>query len=157
MSNHNYNSLTLQMFHVNLLVTEAVSSTYADNSLRTGCELTCTKLADLYSTRTAHTLLELHCFLCLLKTLESDMRRTQRRVLLRLTSLRSRGPSLLLRHPVLLRNLATHGAARSEGKEGEARRDSAPLLLRNRVPWGFWILSAPAWGDYPTILIYRYW
>jgi hypothetical protein len=30
-------SLTLQIFHVNLLVTEAVFSTYADNSL------TCTK------------------------------------------------------------------------------------------------------------------
>jgi hypothetical protein len=56
------NSLTLRIFHVNLLVTETDFSTHADNSLRTGCELTCTKLADLYSTRTVHTLLvlELH-------------------------------------------------------------------------------------------------
>jgi hypothetical protein len=62
------------------------------------------------------------------------MQRTQRRVLLCVTSLRLRGPSLLLRHPVLPRDLATHSVARSERKGGEKRRDSAPLLLRNRVP-----------------------
>jgi hypothetical protein len=54
-------NLTLQIFHVNLPVTEAVFSTHAYNSLRTR-----TKLADLYSTRTAHTLLELHCLQSLL-------------------------------------------------------------------------------------------
>jgi hypothetical protein len=44
MSTHNCNSLTLQLFHVNLLFTEAVFSAHADNSLRTGCELNRTKL-----------------------------------------------------------------------------------------------------------------
>jgi hypothetical protein len=43
MSTHNYNSLTLQVLHINLLFTEAVFSTYADNSYLT-----------------AHTLLVLH-------------------------------------------------------------------------------------------------
>jgi hypothetical protein len=38
------NSLTLQIFHVNLLFTEAVFSTHADNSLRTR-----TKVLILYS------------------------------------------------------------------------------------------------------------
>jgi hypothetical protein len=37
----------------------------------------------------------------------------------------------------LPRNLATHDAERGVGKGGEARRGSAPLLLRNRVPRGF--------------------
>jgi hypothetical protein len=81
------------------------------------------------------------------------MQRMQRRVLLRVMSLRLRGPSLLLHHPVLPRDLATHNAARSEGKGGEARRGSTPLLLRNRIPWGFWISAAPTWGDYATLCI----
>jgi hypothetical protein len=49
------------------------------------------------------------------------MRRMQRPVLLRVTLLRLRGPSLLLRHPVLPSKLATQGAARSEMKGGEKR------------------------------------
>jgi hypothetical protein len=57
------------------------------------------------------------------------MRRTQRRVLLCVTSLRSRGPSLLLRNPVLPRNLATHGEAR--GRDG--RQDAAALRYRCTV------------------------
>jgi hypothetical protein len=52
MSTHSYDSRTLQIFHVNLLFTEAVFSAYADNSLRTGCELTRTKLANLHSSGT---------------------------------------------------------------------------------------------------------
>jgi hypothetical protein len=43
-SKHTCKSYTLQIFPINLLFTEAVFSTHADNSLRT-------KLADLYSTR----------------------------------------------------------------------------------------------------------
>jgi hypothetical protein len=35
MSQHNYNSLTLRIIHINLLFTEAVFSTYADNSYLT--------------------------------------------------------------------------------------------------------------------------
>jgi hypothetical protein len=34
-STHNYNGLTLQVFHVNLLFAEALFTSYADNSLRT--------------------------------------------------------------------------------------------------------------------------
>jgi hypothetical protein len=49
----------------------------------------------------------------------------------------------------LSRNLATHGAERTEGKGGEARRGSAPLLLRNRVPRGFCASTVTAWGDTP--------
>jgi hypothetical protein len=75
------------------------------------------------------------------------MRRTQRCVLLRVTSLRLRGPSLLLCHPVVPRKLATQSSA----KRGETRRGSALLLLHNRVPWGFWFLWALAWGDYATV------
>jgi hypothetical protein len=59
------------------------------------------------------------------------MRRMQRRVLLRMTSLRIRHPSLLLLHPVLPPNPATRRAKSGEGRE--ARCGSAPLLLRNRV------------------------
>jgi hypothetical protein len=54
-------------------------------------------------------------------------------------------------------NLATRRAMRSEGKGGEVRRGSAPLLLCNRIPRGFWILSPPAWGNYTTICVcYKY-
>jgi hypothetical protein len=55
----------------------------------------------------------------------------------------------------LPRNLVTHGAERSEGNGGEARRGSTPMLLRNRVPRGFWSLTAPAWGEYATIFFCR--
>jgi hypothetical protein len=48
------------------------------------------------------------------------MRRMQRCVLLCVMSLRSRGVFLLLRHPVLPHNLATHGAARREGRQDTA-------------------------------------
>jgi hypothetical protein len=55
------------------------------------------------------------------------MRRKQRCVLLRVTSLRSRGPSLLLRDPVLPHNLATLGAKRREGRGGKTRQRSATV------------------------------
>jgi hypothetical protein len=73
-------------------------------------------------------LLELYCIRSLLLTLDSDMRRTQRRVLLCVTSLRSRRPTLLLRHPVLPRNLATQGSAkRGEGRGGKTRQRCATV------------------------------
>jgi hypothetical protein len=50
------------------------------------------------------------------------MRRTQHCVLLRLTSRRSRGPSLLLRHPVLPRNSSTRGVKIGEGRGGKIRQ-----------------------------------
>jgi hypothetical protein len=75
------------------------------------------------------------------------MRRMQHRVLLHVMSLRLHGPTLLLRHPVLPRNLAMQGST----KGGEARRGSTPLLLHNCIPSGFSFLSAPAWGDYATL------
>jgi hypothetical protein len=53
----------------------------------------------------------------------------------------------------LPRNLATHCAERSEGKGGEARRGSAPLLLPNRVPRGFCASTFTAWSEYATIQI----
>jgi hypothetical protein len=102
----------------------------------------------MYSTRTV---LELHCLQSLVWTLESEMRRRQRCVLLRVTPLRSRGPSLLLRDRPNSHRVTKQHAERREGKGGEARRGSAPLLLRSRVPWGFWISADPAWGDYPKI------
>jgi hypothetical protein len=61
-------------------------------------------------------------------------------------------------HPVARPNsyrVTQQNAERGEGKGGEAKRGSAPLLLRNRVPWGFWILSHPAWGDYATIYYFQ--
>jgi hypothetical protein len=76
-------------------------------------------------------LMILHCLLSLLQTLESDTRGKQRCVLLRVTSLRSHSPCVTKQLP---RILATRGATQSERKGGEARRDSALLLLHNRVP-----------------------
>jgi hypothetical protein len=55
----------------------------------------------------------------------------------------------------LLHNLATHSAEQSEGKGGEARHGSAPLLLCNRVPQGFYASTVTAWGEYTTILYQR--
>jgi hypothetical protein len=55
------------------------------------------------------------------------MRRTQHRVLMRVTSLRLRGRSLLLRHPVLSRNLATREAKRGEGRGGKTWQCSATV------------------------------
>jgi hypothetical protein len=103
-------SLTLQIFHINLLVTKTVFSTHADNLI-------------------AHTLLELNCLQSLLSTLESDMRRTQRRVLLRVSSLKLRGPSLLLRYPLLPCNLPTQGSAKQgERRESKNRQRSATVV-----------------------------
>jgi hypothetical protein len=57
------------------------------------------------------------------------MRRMQRRVLLRVTSMRLRGPSLLLCHPVLPRNLAKCGRAkRGEGRGGKTRQRYATVV-----------------------------
>jgi hypothetical protein len=74
--------------------------------------------------------------------------RPQRCVLLRVTARRSRDPPYCCAIQCVPRNLATHGAERSEGKGGEERRGSAPLLLRNRLPLGFWASTVTAWGEY---------
>jgi hypothetical protein len=73
--------------------------------------------------------------------------RTQCCVLLRVT------PTYCCAIQWLPRNLETHGAERSKGKGGEARRGSAPLLLRIRVPRGFCSSTSPIWGEYAIIFI----
>jgi hypothetical protein len=55
------------------------------------------------------------------------MRRTQRRVLLRVTSLRSRGSSYCCATEQLPRNPATRGAKTGEGRGGQARQCSATV------------------------------
>jgi hypothetical protein len=70
------------------------------------------------------------------------MRRTQRRILLRATSLSLRGPSLLLRHPVLPRNLATQGSTkRVEGWGGETRQRSATVAQSRSLRFLIFISS----------------
>jgi hypothetical protein len=66
----------------------------------------------------------LHCLQSLLSTLESNTRRTQRCVLLRVTSLRSRRPSLLLRDKVIT---AYPSNTRNEGRGGKTRQRSATV------------------------------
>jgi hypothetical protein len=56
----------------------------------------------------------------------------------------------------LPRNLATHGAEQSEGKGGDARRGSAPLLLCNHIPQGFCASAVTAWGEYTTVCLVYY-
>jgi hypothetical protein len=103
--------------------------------------LTCTVM-----NTTGTLLLELHCLQSLLWTTESDMRRTQRRVLLRVTSLRLRGPSLLLRHPVLPRQLsnARCGAKRGEGRGGKTGQRSATVAQSRSL--GFLNFSSSRMG-----------
>jgi hypothetical protein len=96
------NSLILQILHVSLL-TESLFSNHADNSSTTDWELvvnsllrtlTCTRMnTDSYSYSTAFSL----SYKCWSLTCG----RTQRCVVLRVTSWRLRDPSLLLRHPVV--------------------------------------------------------
>jgi hypothetical protein len=40
-----------------------------------------------------------------------------------------------------------------EGRGGKALLDSAPLVLRNRVPRGFCASAVTVWGEYATISI----
>jgi hypothetical protein len=78
------------------------------------------------------------------------MRRMQRCALLHVTSLRLRGPSLLLRHPVLTRNLATRRAKRGEGRGGKTWQRSATVAQSRSLR--FLNFITPAWGDYATLL-----
>jgi hypothetical protein len=168
------------MFHVNLLCTEAHFTSHADNSLWTGCELTCTKLADLYSLLLCTPLLVPYWLVLTTHTAywsctafgfsyqRWNLTRLERSALYCWLALTTQKTSRCCYccmgtdwgHVVLPYccatqysscNLATRGAMRREGKGGKARRVRAPLLLCNRVPWGFWISAAPTWGDYATI------
>jgi hypothetical protein len=66
--------------------------------------------------------------------------------------MRSCGPSLVLLHPVLPRNLAMHGAARSEGKGGEENAAALRYYCAITFLEVSEISAAPAWGDYATVL-----
>jgi hypothetical protein len=69
------------------------------------------------------------------------------------TSQRSRDPSILLCDPAFT---ASHSnkwrrVKRGEGRRGQARLNSVPLLLRNNVPRSFRASTAPTWSDYATV------
>jgi hypothetical protein len=129
-------SLTLQIFHVNLLFTEEDFSSHADNSLRTKVyELvlnwpTCTLLvlSVLYSYFTGAALPSV-------SSINSGIRHTE-----------NAAPCTVARDvsevtwslPTVARpssyRVTQQHADRREVKGGEARRGSAPLLLRSRFP-----------------------
>jgi hypothetical protein len=169
---HNYNGLTLEVFHVNLLFPEAHFTSHADNSFNNCSYSTSIPLYYFYYSYLTGTPLFYSYITGQRIFTESryvasapTALKTQLYCLLALTAQKksrccyccvtTNWGYVILPYccatQYLSRNLATRGAMRSEGKGGEARRGSAPLLLHNRVPWGFWISSPPAWGDYATI------
>jgi hypothetical protein len=96
-------------------------------------------------------------------TLNLTRGRTQRSVLLRVMSRRSRDPSLLLRDPTFVTSPSNAwcGTMRGEGRPSEGRWDEArheeniAHYFSAIVFWGFCISTAPAWGEYAKICSFK--